>query len=107
VRAMSMSHDGGLIAVGYGRPSAPGRSHKDGGIELLHGSTLASVLFLQESTDWVREVKFSQDSSLLVVSTQASSVRVKSCCVCAHALLEVAVLTCRVEVRAAPLCDYF
>ena len=70
-----MSSDGAYIAVGYGRPSAPGRSKRDGGFAILRSSDLSVVVEHQDSQDWVCELRFSPDSSLLAVSTQ-----VRCCC---------------------------
>ncbi len=80
MRAVSVSSDGTLIAVGYGRPSGPGRSRKDGGLQLLHASNLVPVLFMQETTDWICDIKFSPNNAMVAVSTQVCArLRVWAC----------------------------
>jgi hypothetical protein len=63
-----------MIAVGLGRPSAPGRSRSDGSFAILQASDLQVMFTAQETAEWITEVRFSPDSSLLASATEVRAV---------------------------------
>jgi hypothetical protein len=73
MRAIAWSPDGTMLAVGYGGRTGTGRSRKDGAFVLLKASDLSTIHEGQDSRDWISEIKFSPDSSLLAMSSQVGS----------------------------------
>ena len=71
MRAIAWSPDGTMLAVGYGGRTGTGRSRKDGSFVLLKAADLSTIHEGQDSRDWICEIKFSPDSSLLAMSSQA------------------------------------
>jgi len=74
MRAIAWSPDGTMLAVGYGGRTGTGRSRKDGSFVLLKAADLSTIHEGQDSRDWICEIKFSPDSSLLAMSSQDSKV---------------------------------
>lgn len=70
MQAVTWSPDGAFVAIGFGARSGQGRSRRDGGFALLNSSDLATVHEGQDSRDWVCDIKFSPDSTLMALSSQ-------------------------------------
>lgn len=76
MRAVSWSPDGTMVAVGYGGRAGPGRSRRDGAFALLNSSDLSVLHEGQDCRDWVCEIKFAPDSSLMALASQDSKIYV-------------------------------
>jgi hypothetical protein len=70
MRAVCWSPDGSMVAVGFGGRSGHGRSRKDGAFVLLKAADLSAIHEGQDSRDWISEIKFSPDSTLLAMASQ-------------------------------------
>jgi hypothetical protein len=67
-----------LVAVGFGGRSGAGRSRRDGGFALLNAADLAVLHEGQDSRDWICEIKFAPDGSLMAMASQDSKIYVYS-----------------------------
>jgi len=72
VQAIAWSPDGAMVAVGLGGKTGQGRSRRDGSFMLLNAADLSLLHEGQDSRDWVCEIKFSPDSTLMAMASQVS-----------------------------------
>ena len=70
MRTVTWSPDGAMVAVGYGGRTGSGRSRRDGAFVLLKAPDLSVVHEGQDSRDWLTEIKFSPDGTMMAAASQ-------------------------------------
>lgn len=78
-RAVEWSPDGSMLVVGVGGRVGRGRHRKDGAFLVLSAEDLSTLHEGQDSRDWISEVRFSPDGSMLAVGSQDTKVYLYDC----------------------------
>jgi WD40 repeat protein len=73
-RTCAYSHDGTMIAVGYGGRVGRGKQKQDGLIRVYKADDFSILFETRDATKWVSEIKFSKDGRFLAVGTHDNSI---------------------------------